>query len=108
MSYKAVNDLTALGGGGGLSANLQTMALKLFDTFGYRRLGIRCKLVAEVCAMGGIDPPGATDSADDSYTIVEGSGLPRIEIVGHRRRVAWPTLVERLIEATRGSGPVIE
>jgi hypothetical protein len=108
MSYKAVNDLTALGGGGGLSANLQTMALKLFDTFGYRRLGIRCKLVAEVCAMGGIDPPGATDSADDSYTIVEGSGLPRIEIVGHRRRVAWPTLVERLIEATRGNGPVIE
>jgi hypothetical protein len=106
MSYKAVNDLTALGGGGGLSANLQTMALKLFDTFGYRRLGIRCKLVAEVCTMGGIEPD--TDSAGDSYTIVEGSGLPRIEIVGHRRRVAWPTLVERLIEATRGNGPVIE
>jgi hypothetical protein len=106
MSYNAVNDLTALGGGGGLSASFQTMALKLFDTFGYRRLGIRCKLVAEVCTMGGIEPD--TDSAGDSYTIVEGSGLPRIEIVGHRRRVAWPTLVERLIEATRGSGPVIE
>jgi hypothetical protein len=106
MSYKAVNDLTALGGGGGLSASLQTMALKLFDTFGYRRLGIRCKLVAEVCAMGGIEP--AADSSGDSYTIVEGSGLPRIEIVGHRRRVAWPTLVDRLVEATRGNGPVIE
>jgi hypothetical protein len=107
MSYKAVNDLTALGGGGGLAANLQTMALQLFDTFGYRRLGIRCRLVAEVCAMGGIEPPDA-DAGADSYTIVEGSGLPRIEIVGHRRRVAWPTLVERLIEATRGNGPVIE
>ncbi|HEU4665312.1 MAG TPA: hypothetical protein VFS55_14885 [Dokdonella sp.] len=114
MSYKAVDDLTALGGGGGLSANLQTMALKIFDTFGYRRLGIRCILRDEVCAMGGIEPiPAATlaggaDSSAAGYTIVEGSGLPRIMIVGHRRRVDWPTLVRRLVEATRGDGPVIE
>jgi hypothetical protein len=114
MSYKAVNDLTAIGGGGGLSANLQTMALKLFDTFGYRRLGIRCILRDDVCAMGGIEPipvavvAGGAGESTDGYTIVEGSGLPRITIVGHRRRVDWPTLVRRLVEATRGSGPVIE
>jgi len=114
MSYKAVNDLTALGGGGGLSSSLQTMALQVFDTFGYRRLGIRCRLANEVCAMGGVDaasaPAGSTEtgSAGDSYTIVEGSGLPRIQIIGHRRKVDWPTLVERLIEATRGQGPVIK
>ena len=107
MSYKAVDDLTALGGGGGMSSSLQTMALKVFDTFGYRRLGIRCALTAEVCTMGGIEPAGATDSGGDSYTIVEGSGLPRIQIIGHRRKVAWPTLVERLVEATRGEGPVV-
>lgn len=113
MSYKAVDDLTAIGGGGGLSSNLQTMALKIFDTFGYRRLGIRCILRDEVCAMGGIDPipaivAGSVDSSTAGYTIVEGSGLPRIMIVGHRRRVDWPTLVRRLVEATRGGGPVIE
>ena len=112
MSYKAVNDLTAIGGGGGLSASLQTMALKVFDTFGYRRLGIRCRLRDEVCAMGGVDPsPAATaggDSSADGYTIAEGSGLPRISIVGHRRSVDWPTLVRRLQEATQGQGPVIE
>ncbi len=112
MSYKAVNDLTAIGGGGGLSASLQTMALKIFDTFGYRRLGIRCRLRDEVCAMGGIDPlPVAGTGVDSSaagYTIVEGSGVPRISIVGHRRRVDWPTLVRRLQEATQGQGPVIE
>lgn len=112
MSYNAVSDLTSIGGGG-LSDNLQTMALKIFDTFGYRRLGIRCKLVDEVCAMGGIDPlpaqaATAAGSADDSYTIVEGSGLPSISIVGHRRRVDWPTLVRRLQEATQGQGPVIK
>ena len=109
MSYKAVDDITAIGGGGGLSANLQTMALKIFDTFGYRRLGLRCRLRDEVCLMGGIDPLPADVAADgDGYTIVEGSSLPRIMIVGHRRRVDWPTLVRRLQEATQGQGPVIQ
>jgi len=111
MSYKAVNDVTALGGGGGLGANLQTMALKMFDTFGYRRLGIRCTLAAEICTMGGVEDIAqgrAAGSGADSYTIVEGSGIPRIEIIGHRRRVAWPTLVDRLIEATKGQGPIIQ
>ena len=108
MSYNAVNDLTSIGGGGGMSASLQTMALQMFDTFGYRRLGLRCRLRDQVCDMAGIDPPGETDSATGGYTIVEGSGVPRITIVGHRRRVDWPTLVSRLQEATRGQGPVVE
>lgn len=109
MSYKAVNDVASLGGGGGLSANLQTMALRLFDTFGYDRFGLRCRLRAEVCLMGGIDPvPPQADSANDGYTIVEGSGLPRITIVGHQRRVDWPVLVERIVEATSGQGPIIQ
>lgn len=111
MSYKAVNDLTSMGGGGGLSANLQTMALKMFNTFGYRRLGLRCKLRDEVCAMAGIDQPPATGTANsgtDGYTIVQGSGIPRIDIVGHGRRVDWPTLVRRLQEATQGQGPIIK
>ncbi len=110
MSYKAVDDITAIGGGGGLSANLQTMALKIFDTFGYRRLGLRCRLRDEVCLMGGVDPLPTTAAVGDGdgYTIVEGSSLPRIMIVGHRRRVDWPTLVRRLQEATQGQGPVIE
>ena len=108
MSYNAVNDLTSIGGGGGMSASLQTMALKIFDTFGYRQLGLRCRLREQVCMMAGVDPPAETDSATAGYTIVEGSGLPRITIVGHRRRVDWPTLVSRLHEATQGQGPVVE
>jgi len=47
-------------------------------------------------------------SGADSYTIVEGSGLPRIQIIGHRRHVKWPILVERLVEATQGQGPVVK
>jgi hypothetical protein len=62
--------------------------------------------------MGGIEPlpTAGTDvgSSGAGYTIVEGSGVPRITIVGHRRNVDWPTLVRRLREATQGQGPVVE
>lgn len=112
LSYKAVDDITSLGGGGGLSNNLQTMALKVFDTFGYSRFGLRCRLTRETCLMGGIDPLPAgdvpRDSPDDRYTIIEGSGIPRLDIVGHRRRVDWPTLVRRVQESMQGQGPVIQ
>ncbi len=109
MSYKAVNDITAIGGGGGLSSNLQTMALKLFDTFGYRRLGIRCKLRDEVCRWAASirsrrtpRPLGRTATLSSKVPACRASC-----IVGHRRRVDWPTLVRRLEEATQGQGPVI-
>lgn len=112
LSYKAVDDITSLGGGGGLSSNLQTMALKVFDTFGYRRFGLRCRLTREVCLMGGIDPLPAGETAPgspaDHYTIIEGSGVPRLDVVGHRRRVDWPTLVRRVHESMQGEGPIVK
>jgi hypothetical protein len=55
--------------------------------------------------MGGV--PGS-DSSAGGYTIVEGSGLPRITVVGHQRRVDWPVLVSRLQAATAGQGPVVD
>ena len=45
----------------------------------------------------------------NSFTIVEGAGIPRLSVVGFNRQVDWPTLVERL--AAVGSGevkPVVE
>ncbi|MET0225888.1 MAG: hypothetical protein ABW187_05555 [Dokdonella sp.] len=54
-------------------------------------------------------PAQPTNAADaDGYTIVEGSGIPRIHIVGHRRRVDWPTVVRRLRESMQGQGPIIK
>ena len=105
MSYKVVQDVTSIGGGlGSITESLQNLAMKVVDTFGYKQFGIRCKLVDTVCAMGGIDP----GTEGDSYTIVEGGGLPRISIVGHRRRVDWPTFVDRLLEAITGQAPIVE
>jgi hypothetical protein len=101
ISQRAVNDISAVGGSG-LAGGLQTQVLKFFDDFGYARIGLGCKLKDNVCAMEGIG------SAGDGYIIVEGAGLPRIQVVGFRRRVDWPTLVSRLQAATHGQAPIIQ
>lgn len=102
ISQRAVEDISKVGGGGGLMGGLQAQALRLFDDFRYARLGLGCQLRDNVCRMDGVD------SAGDGYTIVQGAGLPRIQVVGFRRRVDWPTLVARLKAATEGQTPVIQ
>lgn len=115
MSYNAVSDVASIGGGGGgLVAGVQGLALQWFGSFGYSALGLRCRLHEQVCLMGGIDPvppvvaAGGPDPTGGQYTVAEGAGLPRIRIVGHHRQVDWPTLVQRLVDATRGEGPLIQ
>jgi len=100
ISQRAVNNLTAVGGGG-MAAGLQGAVLKLFKTFGYKRIGLNCTLQASVCHMGGLDNDA------DGYTIVEGSGLPRLQVIGHQTQVDWPTLVRRLKAAIEGNGPEV-
>ncbi len=103
ISQRAVQDLSSVGGGQGLGSSLQAQALKLFDDFGYRRIGIRCHLAEDVCRMDGLGSAGA------GFIIVEGKGLPRLTVVGFNRRVDWPTLVKRLGDVTRGeSKPVFQ
>ncbi|KAA2285527.1 hypothetical protein [Arenimonas fontis] len=101
ISQRAVEDISRVGGAG-LMGSLQAQALRLFDDFGYARLALGCQLRDNVCRMSGVD------SAGDGYTIVQGAGLPRIQVVGFRRRVDWPTLVARLKAATEGQAPVIQ
>ncbi|KRE99530.1 hypothetical protein ASG87_14140 [Frateuria sp. Soil773] len=100
ISQRAVNNLTSVGGGG-VAAGLQGAVLKLFKTFGYKRIGLNCVLQDSVCHMSGLERDG------DGYTIVEGSGLPRLQVIGHQQNVDWPTLVRRLKAATEGNGPQI-
>ncbi|MEW9623234.1 hypothetical protein [Rhodanobacter geophilus] len=100
ISQRAVNNLTAVGGGG-IAGGLQGAMLKLFKTFGYKRIGLNCTLHGAVCQMGGLE------NEDGGYTIVEGSGLPHLQVIGHQTRVDWPTLVRRLREAINGHAPVI-
>jgi hypothetical protein len=105
ISQNAIKSLTQVGGGG-IAGGLQGMALRLFKTFGYSRIGLSCTLVKGVCSMGGISPD--PDADGNGYTIVEGSGLPHITVIGHERAVDWATLVSRLKSVTEGNAPVIE
>jgi hypothetical protein len=100
ISQRAVNNLTSVGGGG-IAGGLQGAMLKFFKTFGYKRIGLNCTLRGAVCQMGGLD------NEDGGYTIVEGSGLPHLQVIGHQARVDWPTLVRRLREAVNGRAPVV-
>lgn len=101
ISQRAVRDLSSVGGGG-FAGGLQAAVLKAFETFGYARIGLSCRLERNVCEMGGIDSSG------QGYTIVEGSGLPRIQVVGFQRRVDWPVLVDRLKATAQGQSPTID
>lgn len=101
ISQRAVQDISDLGGSG-LVAGLQARLLRTFDDFGYERIGIGCVLKDNRCMMSGLKKRG------DGFLIVEGRGLPRIEVVGFRREVDWPTLVDRLRAATRGESLRIE
>ena len=105
ISQNAIKSLTEVGGGG-IAGGIQGMALRLFKTFGYARIGLTCTLARGVCAMGGITPDPDPDAA--GYTIVEGTGLPRITVIGHERSVDWATLVSRLKAVTEGEKPIID
>lgn len=101
ISQRAVDTLSSLGGGGAGGAMSRTF-LRVFDDFGYRRLGIECVLRNNVCDMGGVAPaPGG------GYYLVEGSGLPRVDVIGYVRRVDWPVLVEQLIKSMQGQTPTV-
>lgn len=100
ISQRAVDNLSSLGGGpaGAVSRTF----LGVFEEFSYRRIGLSCRLANGVCDMAGAGP-----SEGGGYLIVQGSGLPRINVVGYQRRVDWRALVSRLAAATAGAGPVV-
>lgn len=102
ISQRAVRDLTEVGGGG-IGAGLQNQMLKAFSSFGYSRIGLSCVLANNVCSMGGVGP-----AEGGGFYIVEGSGVPRVNVIGHSRKVDWPVLLARLKAATQGQAPVIE
>jgi hypothetical protein len=101
ISQRAVENLSALGGGGA-SAALSKGFLSMFKEFRYKRLGMRCQLRNGICDMDGVGPAG------DGYYLVEGEGLPRIDVIGHTRQVDWDELLARLNAALKSDGPVIE
>jgi hypothetical protein len=50
-----------------------------------------------VCTFSGLDGDAS------GYTIVEGSGLPYLHVVGEQTRIDWPTFLRRLKAASQGT-----
>jgi hypothetical protein len=104
ISQRAVENIGSIGGGGaGVTAALSSGFLRFFEEFNYAQLGISCRLHNEVCEMNGAAP-----APNGGYYLVQGRGLPRIDVIGNSRRVDWPRLLQQLIAATESSGPVVD
>lgn len=100
ISQRAIDSISAAGGGP--TGVLQRSALRLFDDFGYERVGWSCKLDNGVCEMDGIEP-----ARNGGYVLVKGRLLPRIDVVGYSRRVGWDTFLSQLKAALQADGAEI-
>jgi hypothetical protein len=108
ISQRAVQNISSVGDAS-FTTTLQSQLIGLFDDFGYSRIGISCRLANEVCTMGGLTGGDTSGSETGGFTIVQGSGIPHLTVVGFNRRVDWPTLVERLTAVSKGDiKPVVE
>jgi len=99
ISQRAVQNISSLGGAGA-GAAIQRSFLRFFDTFGYDRLGLSCRLVNDICEMGGIE------AAPQGYVIVKGGGIPALNVIGYNRRVNWNELVSRLQDVIVGNSKI--
>ncbi len=100
ISYAAVQSITKLGGGDGIGGFFQGLFLRMFKTFAYAHLGLGVTLKDGMAELSGVRPE------DGGFVILQGQGLPRVDIVGYNRRVDWDELLARLHAAIQ-SGPQI-
>ncbi|TAL07675.1 MAG: hypothetical protein EPO03_04770 [Porticoccaceae bacterium] len=106
ISQRALQSIGALGGAGVVNA-IQRSALRFFDSFGYRRIGLSCVLKNGVCRMDGIESGRARP--DGGFLIIQGGGVPALDVVGYNRRIDWDELLTRLGRVTKvEAAPVVE
>lgn len=103
ISQRAIDNLTALGGGGAATGALSRTVFQVFDEFSYDAIGLSCRLEQGVCRMDGVGP-----SNDGYYIVRRGLLPPWIDVIGYNRAVDWDVLVERLRNITRAEGPIIQ
>ena len=100
ISQRAVQNISSIGGAGA-GAAIQRSFLSFFETFGYDKIGISCKLRNGICEMGG------ADSAGGGYTLIKGGGLPSVNVVGYNRFVGWQELLDRIKAVIEGNSQII-
>jgi hypothetical protein len=91
MSVTAIENLTTLTGGGSPFTGLTGLALRIFNDFPYRKIGIRCTLKNDFLRLNGLIHEDGTE-----YLVQ--SGLTGIDIVQRTpaNRIAWGDMLKRL------------
>lgn len=100
ISQRAVENISALGGGGAAAA-VQRSFLRFFEQFNYGKMGLSCSLRDDICQMGGVE------STAQGYVIVKGSGIPAITVMGYNQTVGWSELLARIKRVTDGNSRAI-
>ncbi len=92
ISVDAINSIANVGGtaGSGVSTALRSGALRLFSRYHYRQLAVRCILEDDVCRLSGAPLAG------DRYYLLQGAGIPRVNIIGYSGRVQWSQLIDQI------------
>jgi len=92
ISVDAINSIANVGGsaGSGVASALQMGALRFFSRYSYRQLAIRCVLEDDVCRLSG------APIADNRYYLLEGAGVPRVDIIGNSGRIQWSELLRQV------------
>jgi len=99
ISQRAVEDLTELGNG--VSGALASPFLRFFKEFSYDRVELKVAQRGDRAEIGGIP------HANGGYYLVKGTGIPRIDVIGRNREVAWNDLLARL-KSIRTEGIEVE
>lgn len=92
ISVAAINSLSTIGGtaGVGVATALQSGMLRFFSRYRYRQLAIRCILKDDICDLSGapID--------EIRFYLLEGAGIPRVDIIGNSGRLQWSKLLQQI------------
>jgi len=94
ISQRAIDNISSLGG---IKGAISKTFLRFFDDFKYKKIKLSCKLHNSVCEIGGLK------NQQQQFVIVEGGGIPKINIVGYVRSIDWEEFIERLLNANYDS-----
>ena len=90
ISQRAIDNISSIGG---IQGALSRSFLRFFDYFKYKKLGIGCKLRNSICEMSGLK------GSNNNYQLIEGKGIPSINIIGFKKFIDWEIFLDRLLNA---------
>ncbi len=93
ISQRAIDNISSIGG---IQGALSRSFLRFFDSFKYKKIGIGCKLRNSICEMSGIKN---ADGNQNIYHLIQGSGIPSINIIGFQKFIDWEVFLDRLLNA---------